>query len=86
VESESAYRIYCIELTAVFLRSRAVSMPALEDRIRALCAQALAANDGDALDEILSELQAAIAEQIRAVRLMAAKEIPRAFSSGTKAG
>jgi hypothetical protein len=53
----------------------------LEDRIRELCAQVLAAPDSASLSHLLTELKAAMSEHIHNMRLMAAKEIPRLFRS-----
>ena len=62
-------------------------MPPLnsEDRVRELSARATAAKTDAELLPVLLQLQSAIAEQIRRIRLIAAKEIPRAFRSNSKA-
>jgi len=49
-----------------------------EERIRQLCAEAIAAQDDVALEKALSKLRAAIQVHIYSVRVMAATEIPRA--------
>ena len=59
--------------------------PSLEVRIRALCALAIATNDEAELSPILLQLQAAVAEQIYRLRLLAAEQIPRVFGSESKA-
>jgi len=66
---------------------RFIWMPPLnsEDRVRELCARATAAKTDAELLPVLLQLQSAIAEQIRRIRLIAAKEIPRAFRSNSKA-
>jgi hypothetical protein len=51
----------------------------LEDRIRVLCTLALSAKNDAALNVVLPQLQAAIAEHTKQMREMAAKEIPRVF-------
>jgi len=51
----------------------------LEDRIRVLCTLALAARNETALNVVLPQLQAALAEHIQHTREMAVQEIPRAF-------
>ena len=56
-----------------------------DDRIRDLCTQAVAAKTEAELLPILAQLQSAITEQIRRIRLMAAEEIPRAFTRDSKA-
>ena len=56
-----------------------------DDRIRDLCTQAVAAKTEAELLPILAQLQSAITEQIRRIRLMAAEEISRAFRSDSKA-
>ena len=54
-------------------------MSVIEDRIRQLCAQASAAQNEEALEKALSDLNALIRVHIYHVRVMAAAEIPRAF-------
>jgi hypothetical protein len=61
------------------LNESAGTVPATEDRIRELCHQALAANDDNALREVLPELRAAIKEHCHNERLKAAEEIPQVF-------
>ena len=56
-----------------------------DDRIRDLCTQAVAAKTEAELLPILAQLQSAITGQIRRIRLMAAEEIPPAFTSDSKA-
>jgi hypothetical protein len=55
------------------------SMTGTDDRIRLLCAEALASNDETVLCAVLPELQAAIAEHLHNVRMKAAEEIPQVF-------
>lgn len=45
----------------------------LEDRIRELCAQAIAAGDSADLDTIVAQLRAALHEHTRRLRVMAAR-------------
>jgi len=52
-----------------------------EDRIRQRCREALAAQDDIALQKVLPHLQAAIAEHIRNMRLIAAPDVPRLFKN-----
>jgi len=52
-------------------------MYVIEDRIRQLCAQAVAAQNEAALEKAVSELNALIRVHIYNVRVMAAAEIPR---------
>jgi hypothetical protein len=53
----------------------------LEERIRALCAQVLAAENDAALDQVIAQLRAAIAEHVHDTRSRAAEIIPRTFRS-----
>ena len=46
---------------------------ALEERIRELCAKAVAAQDSDQLNPILSELRAALHEQDQLARVLIAE-------------
>ena len=55
-------------------------MTTSDDRIRQLCSEALAAQDDVALQKVLPNLQAAIAEHIR-IRLIAAQDVPRVFKA-----
>lgn len=57
-------------------------MPPSEERIRQLCNEAVSAADSAALNEVLTELRAALAEHIRSMRMMAAEGVPRLFRSG----
>ena len=61
------------------LSSRTHSYFLSTDRIRVLCTMALAAKIDTALNVVLPQLQAAIAEHTKHIREMAAKQIPRAF-------
>jgi hypothetical protein len=55
-----------------------VSGRRLEDRIRELCAKAIAAPGGDELEPALSELKAALHEHTERLRQLAAKKlVPR---------
>lgn len=56
-------------------------MSVIEDRIRELCARAIAAQNEEALEKALSELNALIRVNIYNVRVMAAAEIPRLFKA-----
>ena len=47
-----------------------------EDRIRELCAQAVAATDDEALNTILPQLKDALHEHLKNLRLMVATEYP----------
>jgi hypothetical protein len=51
----------------------------LEDRIRLLTDQAVAAKSHDELDTILPDLRAAIRDHIRYIRAVAVETIPEAF-------
>ena len=57
----------------------------LEDRIRLLTDQAIAAKTQDELDSILPELKAAIRDHIRYLRAIAVETIPEAFGTRSKA-
>jgi hypothetical protein len=57
----------------------------LEDRIRLLTDQAIAAKSQSELDVILPELKAAIREHIRTVRDIAVAIIPEAFGKSNAA-
>lgn len=76
--------VYCIENSAGVWQFASAPMPVsrrLEDRIRDLCAQAVAAGSGD-LNPILSDLKAALHEHTRRLRTMAAASTlrpPREF-------
>ena len=54
-------------------------MSVIEDRIRQLCTQAIAAQNEEALEKALSDLNALIRVHIYNVHVMAAAEIPRLF-------
>jgi hypothetical protein len=56
----------------------------LEDRIRLLTAQAIAAKTESELDAILPELKAAIRDHIRYLRAIAVETIPEAFGTQSK--
>jgi hypothetical protein len=53
----------------------------LEDRIRELCSQVVAAQNDAALDQVVPQLRAAIKENIYETRIRAAEVIPRTFRS-----
>jgi hypothetical protein len=57
----------------------------LEDRVRELCAQAVAAKTEAEMRVVLPQLQAAISDQIRYVRAIAVEVIPEAFGNDGKA-
>jgi hypothetical protein len=57
----------------------------LEERVRSLCDQAIAAKSQSQLDAILPELQAAIRDHIRYVRTVALETIPEAFGRDNEA-
>src|SRR6266849_11189030 len=63
------------------------AMPAssLEERVHELCAQAIAAKSQAELEIILPQLQAAIRDHIRYVRIIAAEAIPEAFGRDSNA-
>jgi len=56
----------------------------LEDRVRILCDQAIAARTQAELDAILPELKAAIKDHIRYVRVVAVETIPEVFGTRSK--
>ena len=58
----------------------------LEDRIRLLTDQAIAAKTQSELDAILPELKAAIRDHIRYLRAIAADTIPETFGTHGKSG
>jgi hypothetical protein len=62
-------------------------MPAspLEDRIRELCIQVVAAQNDAALDKVLPQLRAAIKEYVQDTRIRAVEVIPRTFRPNKKA-
>jgi hypothetical protein len=57
----------------------------LEDRIRLLTDQAIAARTQREVDAILQELNAAIRDHIRYLRAIALETIPEAFGTESKA-
>jgi hypothetical protein len=57
----------------------------LEDRVRELCIQVIAAQNEAALDQVLPQLQAAIKEFVHDTRIRAVEVIPRTFRSNQKA-
>ena len=59
--------------------------PSLQERVRLLCERAVAAKTQSELDKIIPELQAAIRDHIRYLRVMALETIPEAFGTGRKA-
>jgi hypothetical protein len=54
----------------------------LEDRVRRLTDQAVAANSQSELDAILPELKVAIKDYIRYVRVVSLATIPEVFGAG----
>ncbi len=60
-------------------------MSSLEDRVRLLCEQAIAAKTQAELDAILPELKAAIRDHMRYVRAIAMDTIPEAFGKRSRA-
>jgi hypothetical protein len=60
-------------------------MSSLEDRVRLLCEQAIAAKTQAELDAILPELKAAIRDHMRYVRAVAMDTIPEAFGKRSNA-
>jgi hypothetical protein len=61
-----------------------MSSSSLEERVRTLCTQAIAAKSQGELDAILPELRAAIRDHIRYVRAIAMETIPEAFGRDSK--
>lgn len=57
----------------------------LEDRVRVLCDQAIAAKTQAELDAVLPELKAAIRDHIRYLRAIAIEVIPEAFGKDSNA-
>jgi hypothetical protein len=57
----------------------------LEDRVRELCAQAVAAKTEAELGVVLPQLQAAIRDHIRRLRAVAVEAIPEAFGRDSNA-
>ena len=57
----------------------------LEDRIRLLTDQVIAAKTQDELDSILPELKAAVRDHVRYLRAIAVETIPEAFGTRSKA-
>ena len=57
----------------------------LEDRVRVLCDQAIAARTQAELDAVLPELKAAIRDHIRYLRAIAIEVIPEAFGKDSNA-
>lgn len=65
---------------------RSPSMPlSLEERVRTLCDQAIAAKTQAELDSILPELKTAIRDHIRYLRAIAVEVIPEAFGKDSNA-
>jgi hypothetical protein len=62
----------------------AIPPSSLEDRIRLLTDQAIAAKTQDELDAILPELKAAIRDHIRYLRAIAVRQFPRRSEHGAK--
>jgi hypothetical protein len=61
-----------------------VQPSSLEDRVRILCDEAIAAKTQAELDAILPELKAAIRDHIRYVRARAVETIPDVFGKRSK--
>ncbi|MGH9505182.1 MAG: hypothetical protein ACRD20_20200 [Terriglobales bacterium] len=57
----------------------------LEDRVRMLCDQAIAAKTQAELDAIIPELKAAIRDHIRYVRAIVIETLPEAFGTRSDA-
>ena len=57
----------------------------LEDRVRVLCDQAIAAKTQAELDAVLPALKAAIRDHIRYLRAIAIEVIPEAFGKDSNA-
>ncbi len=57
----------------------------LEDRVRELCAQAVAAKTETELRVVLPQLRAAIHDHIRYLRALAVEVIPEAFGRDSNA-
>ena len=66
----------------------AIAMPpsSLEDRVRLLCAQAVAAKTDAEINAVLPQLRAAIQDHVRYLRAIAVEVIPEVFGSDRKAG
>jgi hypothetical protein len=62
-----------------------VTPSSLEDRVRVLCDQAIAAKTQAELDAVLPELKAAIRDHIRYLRAIAIEVIPEAFGRDSNA-
>ena len=62
-----------------------MSTSSLEDRVRELCAQAVAAKTEAELRVVLPQLQAAIRDHIRYLRAIAVEVIPEAFGRDSNA-
>ncbi len=64
-----------------------IAMPpsSLEDRVRLLCAQAVAAKTDAEINAVLPQLQAAIRDHIRYLRAIAVEVIPEAFGRDSNA-
>jgi uncharacterized coiled-coil protein SlyX len=50
--------------------------PRLEDRIRELCAKAVALPESEELNEVLAELKSALSEHTERIRKMASEIVP----------
>jgi hypothetical protein len=57
----------------------------LEDRVRELCQQAIAAKTDDEMHVILPQIPAAIRDRLRYLRAVAVEVIPEAFGGDTNA-
>jgi hypothetical protein len=62
-----------------------MSSSSLEDRIRMLTNQAVAAKTQPDVDAVLQELNAAIKDHVRYLRAIAVEMIPEAFGTGSNA-
>jgi hypothetical protein len=72
---------------ALFPELFPVAMPpsSLEDRVRELCAQAIATKSEAEMRVLLPQLQAAIHDHIRYLRAIAVEAIPEAFGHDSNA-
>jgi len=77
------YRLPNFGVALLFL----IAMPpsSLEDRVRLLCAQAVAAKTDAEINAVLPQLQAAIRDHIRYLRAIAVEVIPEAFGRDSNA-
>jgi len=70
--------MYCIEQNTGIVKC--LPIPAmtsrLEDRIKGLCAKAVALPDSDELNQVLAELKSALSEHTERIRKMAVEIVP----------